>query len=317
MASDLSEFDRPLFKRLAHNDTGQAAGHQAGVVIPKEMDRYFPQLSAKITEINPTASVTISAALFDGDRFLREVETRYQYQTWGGTRSPERRITGNLSALRDLAEQDDILVIERGISDPTRYRLTLLRQGTPKYAEVLSSAAGRRWGPLSSLDRPVMESEVIAAHGQQQAREQTPFELFDAGAEVLESRVKRIARARAFQKRLLDLYGRRCAICGEAYCRSDGKSEAEAAHIVPRRLKGADDARNGLLLCKSHHWAFDYGLLGIGADRKIVVPNSTLLLPTNQSLSHWLGQPIREPNDPALMPSDIALEWHRLNIVQP
>ena len=45
--NDLVEFDRPLFKKLAHNDTGMAAGHQAGVVIPTAMDRFFPQLSER------------------------------------------------------------------------------------------------------------------------------------------------------------------------------------------------------------------------------------------------------------------------------
>jgi putative restriction endonuclease len=44
MFSD-EDFDAPLFNVLAHNDTGQAVGHQGGIVIPKDLDPYFPQLS--------------------------------------------------------------------------------------------------------------------------------------------------------------------------------------------------------------------------------------------------------------------------------
>jgi hypothetical protein len=34
----------------------------------------------------------------------------------------------------------------------------------------------------------------------------------------------------------------------------------QAAHIVPKNKNGTDDPRNGLTLCRAHHWAFDAGL---------------------------------------------------------
>jgi putative restriction endonuclease len=42
--NDLTIFDRPMFKRLAPNDTGAAPGHQGGIVIPKDLGPYFPDL---------------------------------------------------------------------------------------------------------------------------------------------------------------------------------------------------------------------------------------------------------------------------------
>lgn len=115
--ANFTDFDRPLFKKLAHNDTGQAVGHQAGFLVPKDLEDFFPTLSALVTPLQPTVGENVTAFLFHQNAFLAEVETRYQYQTWGGTRTPERRMTGNLTPLLGLAAQDDYLIIERGIAD--------------------------------------------------------------------------------------------------------------------------------------------------------------------------------------------------------
>lgn len=65
-------WDAPFFKRLAHNDTGQASGHQGGVVVPKDLRVYFPALDEGLASANaPTV-----------DRYL--------------TRSAESRLTDNL-----------------------------------------------------------------------------------------------------------------------------------------------------------------------------------------------------------------------------
>lgn len=141
-------YDKPVFKMLAHNDTGGAVGHQGGVLIPKYLESYFPKLSSQVTPSKPTVSATLSAELFNGSTALAQVDTRYQYQTWGATRSPERRVTGNLGPLRSLAKADDILLMERSLVSPNTFRLTLIRKGTPRYGTIVASAPGRRWGFL-------------------------------------------------------------------------------------------------------------------------------------------------------------------------
>ena len=60
---ELSEFDRPVFKQLSYNDSGESPGHQGGIVIPKDLDPYFPQLSGKISSSNPTIDENIKAIL--------------------------------------------------------------------------------------------------------------------------------------------------------------------------------------------------------------------------------------------------------------
>lgn len=313
----MHQFDRPLFKRLAHNDTGAAAGHQGGVLIPKDMDRYFPQLSGAATPANPTVDKHIRAALFVDSLHVGLVETRYQYQTWGGARPPERRLTGELGPLRNVAAAHDFMIIERSLSDPDFYRLTLHRAGTPAFTALVAKVGARRWGPIDIRDIPVPETDIVSSLAEQQTHEAAPLDLFDNTAALQETRTKRIARSQAFSRRLLPLYEHRCAVCGNAHGATNGATEAEAAHIVPRGLRGADDARNGLALCRSHHWAFDRGLFGIGPDRRVVVRAAAAADARNGHLAPFNGQLIRSPTNAALQPALTALAWHLANIVKP
>jgi putative restriction endonuclease len=312
---DLNEFDRPLFKKLAHNDTGAAAGHQGGILIPKELDKYFPQLSGKVSEEAPTVDENIRAGLFVGDNPVGIVSTRYQYQTWGATRQPERRITSNLGPLRNVANAGDYVVIERSIADRTFYRLRLLRAGTPEFKDLGRHAGTRRWGPVSAGEQPVSEPEIAVALGHQLAHEADPLVLFDNDATFSESRTKRISRSRAFQIHVSQLYQLRCAVCEEALQSPTGLGEAEAAHIVPRHLKGADDARNGLSLCRTHHWAFDHGLFGVNHASQVHIPKSVSALPSNAHLTPFDSKPLMAPTDPRLRPAAQALDWHMNNVV--
>lgn len=308
------DFDNPLFKILANNDTGAAAGHQGGIVIPKDLEDYFPILKGHTSSANPTVDTIIRAVLVIGSKHVGFVETRYQYQTWGGTRSPERRLTGNLGQLRNQATGGDLLLIERSLSDREFYRLTLIRKTSSAYKALQPMIAGRNWGPLDIKSQPVAETDISAALAEQQSRERKPFQLFDPGATMKEGRVKRIARSQAFSRQVLPLYSYQCAVCGLAHF-NGSRSEAEAAHIVPRRLKGSDDARNGLALCRSHHWAFDQGLFGIRPTRQIVVHPAAAKNPLNAHLKAFDGKPLGKPASPALEPDVSALAWHLAQVV--
>jgi putative restriction endonuclease len=308
----MHEFDRPFFKRLANNDTGAAKGHQGGIVIPKPLDGFFPALPAPSTA-DPAPDIRLHAVLFVEDEQVGIVNTRYQYQSWGGKRL-ERRLTDNLSAVRGMAAADDFLVMERSLSDPLFYRLRLHHVGSKEYARLASKVGTLRWGPLEMGDPPVSEDSVAQSAGDQEARETSPFKLFDDDAHFHETRVKRIARAKAFSNRLLPLYDFRCAVCENGHV-GDDTWEVEAAHIVPRGLKGMDDSRNGLALCRSHHWAFDRGLFGIGTDRKVAVHPVAAAEPRNSHLLAFAGKVVREPTNPAMRPHDDAFAWHFANVV--
>lgn len=71
---------------------------------------------------------------------------------------------------------------------------------------------------------------------------------------LLESHPQRGYQQRVFRKALLKAYGR-CAVCSISH-----PSLLEAAHLKPWRISTEEervDVKNGLLLCRNHHVAFD------------------------------------------------------------
>lgn len=311
----VTAFDAPIYKVLANNDTGAARGHQGGFVLPKDLEDYLPLLRNQTNELKPTVDIEITADLFDGDEYLGMAETRYQYQTWGGERSPERRITRNLSVLLNRAKGDDILLIERGIEVDDHYRFTLIREQNPRYAALIQSFAGNRWGVLDSNFLPAKETEVISAVQEIEASTIEPFELFDQNAGTNESRAKRVARSRAFKRVVCNAYGNSCAFCGGGLQHPDGRVGVDASHIVSRSLKGSDDVRNGLLLCKAHHWAFDNGLIGVTDGYSLIIPSKVREIERNVDLVQLHDKPISLPTKTTERPAAEALNWHRRNIL--
>ena len=309
-----NDWDIPFFKVLADNDTGAAAGHQGGIVIPKDLRSFFPGLSDETSAWNPTTDQRIEAELFAENKFLATVSTRYQYQTWGGTRSPESRLTDQLVPLRSLAKGGDILIFQRSIDRLDRYRLTLVRKSSGEFNDLQGLVAGERWGVLGQT-APLSDNELVIALNQEQQRELLAFSLTDDEALQVESQVIRIARSVAFRLSVTKLYSYTCALCGESLKSPRGTMELDAAHIVPRSRFGSDDSRNGIALCKRHHWAFDGGLFGIGEQREIIVPHAVQQISGNAILTNFNGRQIREASQQNLRAHPDALAWHRENIL--
>jgi len=75
-----------------------------------------------------------------------------------------------------------------------------------------------------------------------------------------------------FKFRVLRRYGPKCAVCSIRF-----PELLDAAHIREIRHKGSNDARNGIVLCATHHRAFDRGLFWIEPDSlRIIVTPGTL-----------------------------------------
>lgn len=121
-----------------------------------------------------------------------------------------------------------------------QYRLGL--EGSPSVAR-------------SVVQRRQAEDEVVSA---------SPPELTEpAGRNKVPTARK--TRSRAFSQVVKRIYGNSCAVCGSKRVDARGRPEAQAAHIYPVEKNGKDDVRNGLALCRLHHWAFDGALLGVDA----------------------------------------------------
>ena len=119
-------------------------------------------------------------------------------------------------------------------------------------------------------------------------------------------------RSEAFRREIMEIYNYACAVCRSRILTMDGKSATEAAHIIPFRDTKDDNIRNGISLCKLHHWAFDEGLISFSKTHKIMV--SELIFeegPTEWMLTELSDKPILLPKHKLLYPAPEALRWHR------
>ena len=140
---DGPDWDAPFFKELARNDTGQAVGHQGGMVLPKPLRSFMPTLSEAATSSQvPTVDRPIRTEMFEGTKYVTEGDVRYQFQTWGGTRPAESRLTDGLRPLRNRAAAGDLMVIQRRADTFDRFRFILIRQGTSEFIELSKLVRG-------------------------------------------------------------------------------------------------------------------------------------------------------------------------------
>jgi putative restriction endonuclease len=305
-------FDSPVYKLLSPNDTGGARGHQAGIVIPADIADFFPDVEGTITPATPTADVSVVADLFVDGRFVGMVETRYQFQTWGGQRSPERRLTGGLGPLRNHANPDDIVLFSRDPEIPDRMMITLVRQGDDAYDSIVSSNPQRRWGIVAGLPKPVSNSEIRSATEDIEALTAGDFQMFDDRRSIIETPIRKKARNAAFRKTLLEAYGPRCMGSGELIDTPNGLVNLDAAHIIPVEAGGSDDVRNGLLLSKDLHWAFDKGLFSITAEYKVII-SSHIANSTHGEAIKRISNSEMVFDGAILRPHDKAIQWHLEN----
>jgi hypothetical protein len=138
----------PVFKVLANNDTGNAPGHVGGIVIPASLRPIFPTLSDNTSSDRPTIDQRINVELYLEGTLLDKVSSRYQSQTWKGTRSPEFRVTDQLGPLRNRAKGGDVLVIQKSLMHDNLYRFILFRTTSPAFTDIDHLINGRRWGEL-------------------------------------------------------------------------------------------------------------------------------------------------------------------------
>jgi putative restriction endonuclease len=109
-----------------------------------------------------------------------------------------------------------------------------------------------------------------------------------------------------FRYRLLDAYGRRCAVTGERT-----EPVLDAAHVQPYLGPRSNHLQNGLLLTKEFHTLFDLGYATVTPDYRLRV--SRALRDEWQNGKRYYafdGKEILLPKQPEMRPSQAALEWH-------
>ena len=115
-----------------------------------------------------------------------------------------------------------------------------------------------------------------------------------------------------FRKAIMKIYKYKCAVCELDIRTASGASITNAAHIIPFSVLYSDDVRNGLSLCKLHHWAFDARLFSLNDTYHIIAPPiSHRHEPTERMLSELRDKRIWTPSVEQHRPHQEALAWHR------
>jgi len=311
------EWDAPFFKQLAHNDTGQAAGHQGGMVLPKDLRHFLPSLDeAATSSVTPTTDRFLRVEMFVGTAHLAESVVRYQFQTWGGTRSAESRLTDGFLPIRNKAVERDLILFQRRADAVDCFRFILVKQGTPEFQEVNHWVDGRRWGPLYVSDAPVTQNQLTQARNEIAKLAERPFTLVKSEIARVETRQTKVARGSAFREEVRWEYVQRCAITGIDIVSPTKLFEVESAHVVPLSEGGSDDIRNGIALTQTVHWAFDRGLIGVLPDRTIYIPRLVKRMTENAFLKQFEKKQIKEAKTASLKVHPDAFRWHFDNKVK-
>lgn len=118
-------------------------------------------------------------------------------------------------------------------------------------------------------------------------------------------------RSAAFKTEIKRVYEDTCVVCRKRRYTKAKFPEVQAAHIYPVEREGSDDLRNGISLCRLHHWAFDGGLFVITDNFKIKVRDEIKNDSNYEEIYSFNNKTIKLPNNPKLFPAEIYLKAHR------
>ncbi|MXV82167.1 hypothetical protein F4Z98_02245 [Candidatus Poribacteria bacterium] len=157
-------------------------------------------------------------------------------------------------------------------------------------------------------------AEDIESYSEQLMQDtQRPFSM---QRDVASIQVETPVRSAGFRKAIMKIYKHKCAVCALDIRTAIGASITDAAHIIPFSVSYNDDIRNGISLCKSHHWAFDARLFSFNETYHVIVPPiSHEHEPTARMLSELRDKRIWTPSVERHCPDQEALAWHRERVM--
>jgi len=222
----------------------------------------------------------------------------------------------NKGLLKCMLDKEPIIVLEqlsnKTSRQGTQYRLMGLGLiGAYNAKEDIFSIQHADFATFEKVNYGAQEEKVVASALRSNILEKfMPF----IEEEKAIYKVSAQKRDRAFKEVVLEQYAFTCAITGTQYY-SDHLVEAQAAHIIPRRINGSDDPRNGIALSRTAHWAFDQGMFTISDQYEIVVHHKAKHAKINNfPILDLHGQQIIKPEDDAFWPHKDAIEWHKTEI---
>lgn len=293
--------------------------------------------------INDQRRLVILLSLHDlsGVGTKAEVLDNIQNRHYWNLARRERAMKTNRRELvwrNDFAYIRKKLVSEGSIGNSTRNRWTLTNNGINHLLRLCREASEPKASKLTeNANRRI---RAILANSQSQPPSHLGGDVVDGGARGLrisiQANLKEIMavsrkrkpqlvddvddvelvrtaapRDEAFRIHIQKLYKGACALCGLSLRSPDRQPESQAAHIYPKSRHGSDDLRNGLCLCRLHHWAFDVGWISVRDDLTVIVHRGLPADGKYEQIRRLRGRRLAEPQDPEMRPHPIFLRAHR------
>jgi len=194
--------------------------------------------------------------------------------------------------------------------------------GVERYVEYLRADFAESVAQLDSLTADEVKKEVgettTAYVGKvkkeissikQQSLDKTPHLTEGAGKQV--KVIEQRPRSAAFRISVKKLYQYKCAVCGFGLLTPDGQPAVDSAHIYPKELDGSDNFRNGICLCRLHHWAFDSGWMSIADDYTVLIRDDLPMAKEYDFIRNYADQEIHLPLQSEFAPHPLYLRAHR------
>jgi hypothetical protein len=188
---------------------------------------------------------------------------------------------------------------------PMLKKLSIIEPFLPKWGGALHSSIT----PLPESDlKTILEFETFSEI--KNNSKETPKLTNDASNKKMAHLTRKILDA-MFQREVRKNYGFACAVCGKKRTNRLNHYETESCHIYPREKNGRDDLRNGIAMCRLHHWAFDNGLFSIRNDYSIIVESRIRRDLNYEEIWRYENEHIAPPANKKYMPHEIFLGAHR------
>lgn len=126
-----------------------------------------------------------------------------------------------------------------------------------------------------------------------------------------EATVSKQVREKAFYNNIRKYYNYTCSVCKSKVTTPNEHYLVEGAHIIPWSVSYNDDPRNGISLCRNHHWLFDKHMLTIRNDYTVQL--SPWLKKKENQWDEYIkisGSEILLPSDSKFYPAPEALQHH-------
>lgn len=178
---------------------------------------------------------------------------------------------------------------------------------------VYDQAEGRKMYEFKMVRKNIPSLEpVIFAQQEIETFSSLPVPILLREKNEVVSQIRKKVRGEAFRREVKKIYKNTCAVCEKSRFTKANYPEVQSAHIFPVELDGSDDLRNGIALCRLHHWAFDGGLFSLSDEAKVIIYPNMTRDKNYTEITEYDGKTLLIPDPQKYKPDPIFLNQHRI-----